>query len=117
MAAVLALWVASCASLYAQLKGEKTLDDILLSRVDGFADQPPLLQLNFVVLAATSFLLLLKVRGRGKRREPAAFVVNDISSPVSVTAAVLHLSAVYFASAIYCSAIPQHICSHHCCTI
>lgn len=73
MAAVLALWVASCASLYAQLTGEETLDAVLLSKVDGFADQPPLLQVNFVVLAVTSFLLLLKV-SRSRKEGPITFI-------------------------------------------
>lgn len=73
MAAVFTVWVASCASLYAQLKDERTLDTVL-TKVDGFADQPPLLQINLLVLAVSSFFLLLKVRGAGEKREPAAFV-------------------------------------------
>lgn len=63
MATIAALWTASCATLYAQLKDEKTLGAVL-AKAEAFLDQPPLLQANLAAVAALSFLLVLKVRSR-----------------------------------------------------
>lgn len=72
MAAVFAVWVASCASLYAQLPQYEALGGVL----EAFPDQPPTLQANVIVSAALGLLLLLKVReGPGRERMPAAVVV------------------------------------------
>lgn len=67
MAAVLALWVASCASLYAQLQHLDTLGKVL----EAFPDQAPTLQANVIISAILGFLLLLKVREGTLPRENA----------------------------------------------
>lgn len=69
MAAAFALWVASCASLYAQLPEHDALGGVL----EAFPDQPPTLQANVIVSAVLGVLLLLKVReGTRQREKPAA---------------------------------------------
>lgn len=59
MAALFALWLASCASLYAQLREEHDAPGGVL---EAFPDQTPLLQANVITSALLGFLLLLKVR-------------------------------------------------------
>lgn len=59
MATLLTLLAASCASLYAQLKDEKTLDAVV-GKAEAFRDQPPLMQANAAAVAVLCFALALK---------------------------------------------------------
>lgn len=65
MAAVFALWVASCASLYAQLPPQDALGAIL----EAFPDGSPVLQGSVVLSALLGGLVLLKVRESSKKKE------------------------------------------------
>lgn len=81
MAAAFALWVASCASLYAQLPEHDALGGVL----EAFPDQPPTLQANVIVSAVLGVLLLLKVRKGTRQRE------NTCSKPLRSVATILFL--------------------------
>lgn len=61
MATLLTLLAASCASLYAQLRDEKTLDAVF-TKAEAFRDQPPLMQANAAAVAVLCSALVLKVR-------------------------------------------------------
>ena len=60
MATLLALLAASCASLYAQLRDEKTLDAVF-TKAEAFRDQPLLMQANAAAVAVLCSALVLKV--------------------------------------------------------
>lgn len=66
MATIAALLAAGGASLYAQLKDEKTLD-AALAKLEAFQDQPRLLQGNVIALGMLSGALLVKVNKSRKR--------------------------------------------------
>lgn len=72
MATLLTLLAASCASLYAQLKDEKTLDAVV-GKAEAFRDQPPLMQANAAAVAVLCFALALKVREKPQALTVAAF--------------------------------------------
>ena len=63
MATMLTLLAASCASLYAQLGDEKTLEAVL-AKAEAFRDQPVLMQANAATVAVLCLVVVLKVRGR-----------------------------------------------------
>lgn len=73
MAAVFTLWVASCATLYAQLNDSgKTLSSVL----EAFPDEAPLVQASVVASAVCGALLLIKVDGKPIQKGSLQLVVH-----------------------------------------
>lgn len=61
MATIVVLWVASIASLYAQLGNDKTFEGAY-DKVEAFQEQPLMLKASIAAVAVFSLFAVLKVR-------------------------------------------------------